>query len=552
MFSKVFNSKTFKSLFRHKLISLISFLMIIIGGYFAYQGLAEDGEIVHYVTAAVEKGTIIVSVSGNGQVSASNQVDIKPKVSGEVVYLDAESGQEVKADTLLAQIDSRSAQKAVRDAETSLETAQLELEKLLQPADNYSLMQAENSLIQAQDSLTKLKFTQETNYRNALETKEKSKDNLAESYEDAFNTVADSFLDLPSLMTGLDNILYGYELGDQYTWNKTVLANSIYDSDNRYQLEKFINSAEASYKTAKTAYDENLKNYKNTSRYSDREVIELLLNETLETTKAIAEAVKDTTNVLDYWVDCYSGRDQSIKNQTAEYQSELKTYTSKANSHISGLLSNQRSIKDCQTTELDAERNLIEIEQNQPLDLAAAERSVEEKEKSLAELKVGPDEFDIRAKKITIQQKEDALLDAQQTLADHYIRAPFNGLIAEVGVKKGESVSSASTVVILITKQQLAEITLNEVDIAQVKVGQKANITFDGIDDLTITGQVVKVDTIGAVSQGVVTYDAKITFDTQDERVRPGMSISVSIITEAKQNVLVVPNAAIKYQGDVC
>jgi len=51
---------------------------------------------------------------------------------------------------------------------------------------------------------------------------------------------------------------------------------------------------------------------------------------------------------------------------------------------------------------------------------------------------------------------------------------------------------------------------------------------------------------LGTVSQGVVTYNAKIVFDTQDDRVKSGMSVSTNIITEIKQDVLIIPNSAIK------
>ncbi|MDD5433706.1 MAG: hypothetical protein PHE77_03610, partial [Candidatus Pacebacteria bacterium] len=61
----------------------------------------------------------------------------------------------------------------------------------------------------------------------------------------------------------------------------------------------------------------------------------------------------------------------------------------------------------------------------------------------------------------------------------------------------------------------MAEISLNEVDVAKVKIGQRAIITFDAIDELEITGKVEDVDTIGTVSQGVVSYNVKIIFDTQ-------------------------------------
>jgi multidrug efflux pump subunit AcrA (membrane-fusion protein) len=96
----------------------------------------------------------------------------------------------------------------------------------------------------------------------------------------------------------------------------------------------------------------------------------------------------------------------------------------------------------------------------------------------------------------------------------------------------------------------MAEISLNEIDAAKVKVDQKATLTFDAIDDLTITGKVSDVDTVGTVSQGVVTYTVKIAFDTQDERVKSGMTVNASIITDVKTDALLIPNSAVKMNGE--
>lgn len=550
--------KLLKLLVAHKLITGIGLLVIVVVSYFGYQGLAGGKVQARYLTATVERGTLITSLTGSGQVSASNQVDIKPKASGDVVYVGVKNSQEVKIGTLLAQINNSNAQKEVRNAQTTLETANLELEKLLSPADKLSLLQAENALIQAQDSLTKLKFTQASDYQDTLDSIQEAEDNLAKGYEDAFNTIANAFLDLPTVITGLDNILYGYGISNSEitipnTWNKSALLSAISPTyyNERQEMEQFINSTESNYKAARDAYNDNFNDYKEASRYSKKEVIESLLTETKETTKLIAQAVKSETNMLDYWVDYRSQRGLSIYSKVTDYQSDLKSYTSKTNSHLSSLLSIQSNIENSKKAKLKAEQNLLEIEQNNPLNLAAAERTVKEKEESLTKLKAAPDELDIRAKRIAIQQKEDALLAAQESLANHYIRAPFDGIVASLNVKKGETVSSGSTLVTLITKQKIAEITLNEVDVAKVALGQKATITFDAIEDLSLTGEVVEIDTLGTVSQGVVTYNIKIAFDTEDERVKPGMSLSATVITDIKQDVLLVPNSAIKQQGDI-
>ena len=504
-------SRIFNLIGEHKRTAIISLIIIVIGGYFGYKNLTEDGEMMRYITAAVEKGTLIVSISGSGQVSVSDQINIKPKVSGDVVYIGVGNGQEVKTGTLLAQIDTSDAEKEIRDAKTSLETAQLELDELFEPPDELDLLIAENNLAKTK------------------ELKQKAEDNLEKSYEDGFNDVADAFLDIPTIMGGLKDILFGNDFNlsqdniDYYTGTVEIYDNS---------AVQYKEDANSSYQIARGKYDQNFQNYKDASRYSDTETIENLIEETYETVKYIAEAIKDAKNLIDFHKDILVQKGFKVPSAVFTHQNALDNYTGISNSHISGLLSMRRNIEDYKEA------------------IVNNERSIEELELSLADLIAGADSLSIRAKQIAVQQKEDALLDAQQNLADHYIRAPFDGIVAEVNAKKGESISSANIAVTFIAKQKIAEITINEIDVAKVEVGQKATITFDAIEDLTITGEVTEIDTLGSVLQGVVTYDLKIAFDAQDKRVKPGMSISTVIITNVKQNVLVIPNSAIKYKGD--
>ncbi len=494
-------------------------MAVITAGYFGYRQLNKKDIAARYLTAAIERGTLVVSVSGSGQVSASDQADIKSKVSGDVVYIGAKGGQEVKSGVLLAQIDASDAQKALTDAKTSLETAELELEKLMSPPDELSLLQAESSLIQARDS------------------RQKAEGNIEQSYEDAFNDIANVFLDFPTIITSTRDVLYSYGIAkseatvSDYSWNLSVYQ--ICFSSGSRDLKPLLNKAENDYKLARESYDKNFKNYTDASHYSEKDLIESLLDETVKTAKLMAESVKSETNLLDVVVDDLSSHDKQVYGKISEYQSDLKTYTGKTNSHLANLLSVQRSLQSYREA------------------LVSAERTIREKELSLAKLKAGPDELEIRAKKIAIQQKKDSLSAAQRDLVDCYIRAPFDGIVAGLNVKKGDSVSSGSIIVTFITKQKIAEISLNEIDVAKVKVGQKATLVFDAAEDLTITGEVIEIDAIGAVSQGVVTYGIKIAFDAQDERIKPGMSLSAAIIIDVRQNALLAPNSAIKEQGGV-
>lgn len=589
---------------RHeRLFFIIVGVIVVVGALGIYYLLRQTGSPASYTTTAVERGMISSSLSGTGQVSALHQIDVKPQAAGEIVKVNVASGAVVKEGDVLVQIDNRDAAKAARDAATALETAKLELATLLDPPDALqktqaentvadakqkladllapvdpaTLRQAENTLTDAQDSLTKLRFQQETSYTQAQLDKQKAIDNLAKSYEDAFNSIAATFLELPTVMSGLDNVLHSYDiaasdpvyLGLKNGQALTTAANDDYDF--RVYLEK----AEAAYAVARAKYDTNFAGYVATSRYAEDAVIVKLLTDTIETVKAVSESIKSQINTLDYWVDYRTQANLRVLSKVTAYQSSLKSYSTTVNSDLSSLLSIDNSVRNYQEAQASAERSLVEMKQNQPLELAAAERNVVTKQDALADLKNGPDQSEIaaarrslaekelslknllagadnltvRAKNIELRQKQDALGQAQETLANYYVKAPFGGTIASLPVAKGETVSSGTVVATLITEQMIAELTLNEIEAAQVKIGEPAILNFDAIDGLSISGQVIEVDTVGTVSQGVVSYGVRIGFDVQDERVKPGMSITATIIIDSRQNVLLVPTAAIKTQG---
>ena len=318
---------------------------------------------------------------------------------------------------------------------------------------------------------------------------------LLKAYDDGFTTVSNTFLDLPEIMTSLDDLLGETALSDN-------AARMSGDTATDYR-----NQAETLYYTANETFNTNRKNFRLLNRNSKKSDIENIINETYNTAKLVGDALKSMRNFVDYLAE-----DSNSSSAYTSFQSTLSAYTSAVNGHISSLLSIKTSIKNYKdvfpTTDLD-----------------------------------------LRSSELSVKQKENSLQDAKDKLADYYVRAPFEGTIATVNVKKSDSVSSGAVVATLITTKQIAEVSLNEVDLATVKVGQKVNLTFDAVPKLTISGEVSEIDSIGTESQGVVTYNVKISFDTQDERVKSGMSVSAAIITAIKQDVLVVSNSAIKSQN---
>jgi RND family efflux transporter MFP subunit len=157
-----------------------------------------------------------------------------------------------------------------------------------------------------------------------------------------------------------------------------------------------------------------------------------------------------------------------------------------------------------------------------------------------------PREVDIASLRTQVSQALSNYEQAQTNLDEAKIKSPIDGIIANVSQKVGEQAEPSVAAMTVITKKKIATITLNEVDIAKVKTGQRATITFSAIDGLSITGEVAEMDIIGTVSQGVVSYSVKIALDTDDDQIKPQMSVAATIINQDKADAILVPSSAIK------
>lgn len=498
-----------------KKLSIGVVIVAVLIGYYAYGKIFPTVVAPKYVVAQVKKDTLIVSVSGTGQVSATSQVDLKPKASGEVTQVNVKSGQEVKTGTVIAYLDARDALKSVRDAEASLASAKIAYEKLVAPADQLTLTQSENSLAQAEQS------------------KQSATDSLAKSYDDGFNTVNSVFLDLPTVMAGIDDLLYKKTIDNSQINLNWYVNQTDYVKNERSLATNLRDDVTVAYDAARVAYNKSFSDYRGVSRSSADADLEVTIDQTYDTAQKISDAIKKYNNYIDYVQDIMAQRNATVPAAVTTQQTSIDSYTRTINTHLSSLTSTRSSIATNKETILNSDR------------------TIKEKTESLAKLKAGADTLDIQSQKISLQQKENALLDAREKLSDYSIRAPFAGVIAKLNIKKGDTASSGTAAAVLITKQKIAELSFNEVDVARIKVGQKTTLTFDAVPDLTISGEVADVETIGTATQGVVTYVVRIAFDTQDDRIKPAMSVSAAIVTDVKTDVLVVPSGAVKAQNQV-
>jgi macrolide-specific efflux system membrane fusion protein len=138
------------------------------------------------------------------------------------------------------------------------------------------------------------------------------------------------------------------------------------------------------------------------------------------------------------------------------------------------------------------------------------------------------------------------------------IIAPFSGTIESVGLVEGMVLSSSNTTtninsekVAVIKGDSLPVISasLSEVDVPNVKVGQKATVTFDSITGKTFSGIVATVDRVGTISNNVTSYGVNIKLDSGSDQILPNMAATADIIVSTATDALYVPTTALITQN---
>lgn len=175
--------------------------------------------------------------------------------------------------------------------------------------------------------------------------------------------------------------------------------------------------------------------------------------------------------------------------------------------------------------------------------LEVAKAKLDDAQREWERLKNGPDPADIQAAEARV-----AALEA--TIALSRLEAPFSGTITEVRSKEGDQVSPGLASFRLDDLSHLlVDVEVPEVDINRVRVGQPAKLTFDAVQNKEYDGRVVEVAKVGTVAQGLVSFTVTVELSNPDENVLPGMTAGVNIVVSQLENVLLVPNRAVRLRS---
>ncbi len=452
-------------------------VILIIAIFYGFKAARSGTPTVRYVTAAVQKGTITSSVTGTGQIAATDQVDVKAGSSGNVISIKAQEGQKVKSGDIIAVLDQRNAAAQLAQAKAALLQAQANYDQTVAGTTSTDLALAQLSVQSAQNALDQAK----QNYTTTVQTQQQAVSKALSTFLNADLSATPSDSNSSATVT-IGGNYSGTQQGFYTIQVSQCVSGLCYSSSGLGSEDGALNRGVA-----------------------------LPIGQGLYVTFSSSGTISTTTN----W-KIFLPNPQSINYISNQYAYQTAQQT--------------------QAQDIEQAQNSIDSAQNA---LDQANIQLQQKQEPATQAAIATAEAQV-------QSANASLITAENAYTDTIIKAPFDGVLAKLDVQNGDSATSGEVIATVITNQTVAEITLNEVDVSKVKVGDLATLTFPAIDGLTLTGKVAEIDAIGTVTQNVVNFNVKILLDSQNSQVKPGMSVSASIITDVAQDVLTVPVSAIK------
>ncbi len=151
-----------------------------------------------------------------------------------------------------------------------------------------------------------------------------------------------------------------------------------------------------------------------------------------------------------------------------------------------------------------------------------------------------------------VPQAHATLRSDETNLRKATIRSPIDGVVLTRKVDPGQTVAATLQAPVLFTiaedlQKMDLQVDVDEADVGQVKVGQAVTFAVDAWPGRTYRGILKRLGYGAQTKDGVVSYPATIAVDNRDISLRPGMTATAEIVTITRNNVLLVPNAALRF-----
>ncbi|RLD06246.1 MAG: hypothetical protein DRI56_08295 [Chloroflexota bacterium] len=475
------------------IVGAVVIILASVAGFFVIRGNQQKADVrANYQTERVELGELVSIIGATGNVRARQSAVISWKTSGTVEDVTLELGDTVSAGELLASLEQTSLPQSLISTQSELVSAKQALSNLLDSdLQSAQALQAVEAAEQALEDAQNPKLAQAT-AQKAIADAVKALDDAERQLYNVLNPIEEEYVALTN-QRSLDGVIEDLSAATDNlanAWNAYQLVeDKAFDDPERSEARKALDDAQWAYTLAYWKFNE--------------------LHEGGENDEDDTDNPNDADNEIDY-IEL-----PAVLGQVTLAQANLA----------------------------DAQKEWARIKDGtSPGNLAVLEAQLADAKREWQRLQDGPDPDDIFAAEARVAAAEAALEAAE-------LIAPFDGTITQINVLQGDQVN-AGTVAFRIDDLSLmyADIQVSEVDINKMEVGQSVTLTFDAILAQEYHGTVVDVTLAGDEVQGVVNFKVTIEMTDADAQVRPGMTVAANIVVNELQDVLLVPNRAVRVQ----
>jgi len=574
--------------------------LIIIGAVIIAVGLimyftTHKSAAPQYTTVAAVRGNLVQTVSEVGTVKAAQELALNFAAMGQLQKVNVKVGDAVKQGQVLAELDQSSLLIKDKGAQADLAVAQANLDKLLAGAASSDVAVAQAQTDQAKGSYTTSIATYGSTKATVDENISQAQKRLSDLQSSAAADITPEEQAVLTAQLNLGHITQTYQQTEDNSRDNELTAiggalsaaNTSIDYVNRIITD-------ATYKQTLSVLD--MSHLTNTQNYYTQA---LTLQNTATADLTAAQADSSETNInaaaaaaIDYLnqaykttKECFSVLANSITSSqfSATTLDALKTNVNLDLNAVSGgltstqtadaayrnaILSYNNNVASAQDALKQAQVNLSSAVQKASDALASAQKSGQQQidaaqaqmdaareawtvaQQQLTRIKTPArsEDIDLARAQLSQAQANVDLVAKQKT--DNQIIAPIDGQITAVNYDVGEQVSAAQPAINMLTSDNFEiEVDISESDISKLQAQDKADITLDAFGTSKhFNGVVSFIDPASTVIQDVIYYKVKIQFtDAQDvlADIKAGMTANVTITTNDKSDVLIVPARAV-------
>lgn len=435
----------------------------------------------------------------------------------ELAYSEVEITKSEQSNTLSNTVSNRNT--TLKQIEDSFSTELTNISKIIEQMDYILWVTKQNET--KNDDFEKYLWTLNTSYKTNAESSLLSSITAYENLDKEIDAYSyDQNIDsLKEILTSISWVYKILEKATDYTY-KTIEASVA--SDNFSQSE--IDSKKSTIYSSKTSVQSKINS------------INSSIN-TLNTLTDVDLVEKSNNNTLTQKENSILDKEESIKS------SELAIEKKK--------IEIDKLKKDLETTKKTYEINISSKEKS----ISDSEKSLEVSQLSLEELLEWPTDENIKKAKNSITQAQIKLESAKKSLDDYNLEAPFDWVIRKIDYMVWDNLSTDDNdKYVYIENPDLLEITvmLDQVDIAKVEAWTKAIVTFDAYPTEDVDAKISSIDTTPVQTSWVTTYTVTIVLDDDDfdKKILSWMTADVEIVTQEKNDILLVSTTAIKTENN--